>query len=188
MSKINTNMASEFWFFGQLHRLGYKAYITLGNTKSVDITIQLSDQTLLTFDVKGKQSFKQGTYQYLPTPKNKDTHYYAFIGLESYSDKQTHRTTFTSEPVCFLISDKYLKNFADYWKPKSNVGGGYGFDQKILRLIYGYTGKNHKYTKNEQKTIDKFLTLKKIKVEKFKQLKKHIFLIADFEDKYYAEK
>jgi hypothetical protein len=32
MRKEQTGITGEFWFFSQLHRLGYEAYITLGNT------------------------------------------------------------------------------------------------------------------------------------------------------------
>ena len=39
MAREQTGIAGEFWFFSQLHRLGYTAYITLGNTKAIDIIL-----------------------------------------------------------------------------------------------------------------------------------------------------
>jgi hypothetical protein len=75
MSRINTNMASEFWFFSQLHRLRYETYITLGNTKRTDILVHLSNKTVLSFDVKGKESFRSGTYAWLSEETNyEDNH------------------------------------------------------------------------------------------------------------------
>lgn len=38
-SGYNTNLASEFYILSMLHRLGADAMLTLGNKKSVDITV-----------------------------------------------------------------------------------------------------------------------------------------------------
>ncbi len=54
MPKEKTGLAGEFWFFSQLQRLGYQAFITLGNTKAVDIAIKLNTGKILTFEVKSK--------------------------------------------------------------------------------------------------------------------------------------
>ena len=38
----NTNLASEFYVLSMLYRLGFDANLTLGNKKSVDITVVLA--------------------------------------------------------------------------------------------------------------------------------------------------
>lgn len=48
----NTNLASEFLTLAILHRLGFEAYITLGNKKTVDIDIKTKNGRK-TIDVKG---------------------------------------------------------------------------------------------------------------------------------------
>ncbi|MBL0341236.1 MAG: hypothetical protein IPP71_10060 [Bacteroidetes bacterium] len=63
MAKEQTGMAGEFWFFSQLHRLGYEAYITFGNTKGIDITLNNNNKNLITFDKK--QMNFAGSFQYL---------------------------------------------------------------------------------------------------------------------------
>jgi len=57
MAKEQTGISGEFWFFSQLQRLGYEAYITLGNTKGIDISVKLNNNIILTFEVKSKQNF-----------------------------------------------------------------------------------------------------------------------------------
>lgn len=51
---LNTNLASEFYVLSMLHRIGCKAYLTLGNKKSVDVVIERGEK-ILTVDVKGLQ-------------------------------------------------------------------------------------------------------------------------------------
>src|ERR1043165_7823281 len=48
----NTNLASEFYVLSTLYRLGLNANLTLGNKKSVDITIVLGPGRAITVDVK----------------------------------------------------------------------------------------------------------------------------------------
>ena len=77
-----TGIAGEFWFFSQLHRLGYEAYITFGNTKAIDITVKLKEKdSFLTFDVKSKINFN-GSYMYLDNVKQKENHFVVFIDLQ----------------------------------------------------------------------------------------------------------
>jgi len=49
---INTNLASEYYVLSMLYRLGFNAFLTLGNKKSVDIIIDHEGETV-TIDVKG---------------------------------------------------------------------------------------------------------------------------------------
>ncbi len=45
-------MAGEFFVLACLHRLGVEAYLTLGNTKAVDIVVRRQGGSSLTIDVK----------------------------------------------------------------------------------------------------------------------------------------
>ncbi|MDD3687225.1 MAG: hypothetical protein PHE56_10720 [Bacteroidales bacterium] len=55
MTKYNTNLASEYYVLATLYRLGFDAYITLGNKKSIDIILHLENHKQITIDVKGLQ-------------------------------------------------------------------------------------------------------------------------------------
>lgn len=52
MAGYNTNLAGEFHVLSVLHRLGADANLTLGNKKSVDITVVRSAGDAITVDVK----------------------------------------------------------------------------------------------------------------------------------------
>ena len=49
----NTNLAAEFFVLSTLHRLGFAATLTLGNTKAVDIVVARHRGDFVTIDVKG---------------------------------------------------------------------------------------------------------------------------------------
>jgi hypothetical protein len=49
----NTNLASEFYVLSALHRLGLDAVLTLGNKKSVDLSVVRHAGDAVTVDVKG---------------------------------------------------------------------------------------------------------------------------------------
>lgn len=53
MGKDQTNLASEFYVLSVLHRLGLDASLSLGNKKSVDITVVRKAGDAITIDVKG---------------------------------------------------------------------------------------------------------------------------------------
>ena len=53
MSGYNTNLASEFYILSVLYRLGAAANLSLGNKKSVDITVVKDAGKSITIDVKG---------------------------------------------------------------------------------------------------------------------------------------
>lgn len=52
----NTGIASEYFVLSQLYRLGYEAYITLGNKKSVDIRV-VHNNRAISLDVKAVQGY-----------------------------------------------------------------------------------------------------------------------------------
>ena len=51
--RYNTNLASEFYVLSALHRLGLDAVLTLGNKKSVDLSVVRDAGDSVTVDVKG---------------------------------------------------------------------------------------------------------------------------------------
>lgn len=76
-----TNLASEFHVLSALTRKGYDASLTLGNRKSVDITVVLAEGRALTIDVKavaGKNDWLLGNSE-LRVAKN---HFVALVGYE----------------------------------------------------------------------------------------------------------
>jgi len=177
-------MACEFWFYSQLHRLGYEAYITLGNTKSIDITVILRDEKgdkkLLTFDVKGKQSFNSGTYQYLPEIK-KNNHFFVFVGLQTKKDKD--KIILIEEPKCFIIKSSALDKIASKWESSSKRTQGYGFNPRILEYL-----KSGGKTKIAKGTLKRFKADHRISSVNFNKYRNIIMNITDFEDKYYEKK
>ena len=46
IERYNTNLASEYYVLSMLYRLGFDAYLTLGNKKSVDIIIEKGNDIL----------------------------------------------------------------------------------------------------------------------------------------------
>lgn len=55
-NSYNTGVASEYFVLSQLYRLGYEAYITLGNKKSVDIRV-VHNNVAISLDVKAVQGY-----------------------------------------------------------------------------------------------------------------------------------
>lgn len=180
-------MASEFWFFSQLHRMGYKAYITLGNTKSVDITTELSDGTLLTFDVKGKKSFNSGTYQYLPKSEKDKNHYLVFVGLE-VKEEQGNFINFTGEPECYIVNSNNLNSFAFEWISRKKTSSGYGFDQNIFRILNKYEDETDLMEKGERRRLNKHKNNHKIEALPFKDLKEKFLSLQEFEEQFHSRK
>ncbi len=184
MGGINTNMASEFWFFSQLHRLGYEAYITLGNTKAVDLMVALNDQnrTQLTFDVKGKESFRAGGYNYLPPPPYKANHFFAFVGLE-ISRRGKHISFAQPEPLCFILEAKDLTSIAGPWKSKHGTSQGFGFTPWLLAYL-----KSGGTTKCPTKGLAAFQAKFCPSGINFAKYKKSILTLEDFESRYHGDK
>ena len=52
----NTGVAAEYYVLSLLYRLGYEAYLTVGNKKSIDIRVVMGDRTI-TIDVKAVQGY-----------------------------------------------------------------------------------------------------------------------------------
>ena len=78
-SRYNTNLASEFYALSMLYRRGFDANLTLGNKKSVDIVVTLSNGRLVTIDVKGLAGKTGWPVDNLK--KGSRGHYYVFISF-----------------------------------------------------------------------------------------------------------
>jgi len=77
----NTNLASEFYVLSMLYRLGLDANLTLGNKKSVDITVVLGPGRAVTVDVKavaGKMDWLMGS----SPASEKPNHYMVLVSYE----------------------------------------------------------------------------------------------------------
>ena len=84
MTGYNTNLASEYYVLATLYRLGFDAYITLGNKKSIDIILNINDVKQITIDVKGLQGKTLLPLDNVDEHQNKLNHYIVFI---SFLDK-----------------------------------------------------------------------------------------------------
>ena len=71
-----TGIASEHLVLSMLYRLGAKAYLTLGNEKSIDIRITKDDGSWISVDVKSVRKWDS-----IPVGNavGKDNHYYVFV-------------------------------------------------------------------------------------------------------------
>lgn len=71
----NTGITSEYFVLSQLYRLGYEAYITIGNKKSVDIRVVHNDRTI-SLDVKAVQGYSSLIVNNVTA---RSTHYVVFL-------------------------------------------------------------------------------------------------------------
>lgn len=180
MAKEQTGISGEFWFFSQLQRLGYEAYITLGNTKGIDISVKLNNNTILTFEVKSKQNFT-GSFWNLNIAKSKN-HYAVFIDLKS-TKSAIGKTTFHGEPVCYIVNSTDLDDIAFNWTSSSKASG-YGFEAKLLWYLKFQDKKS--ITK---KNITDFCSRHSLNTGiNFLQYAKIILTLEEFEDRYYKNK
>jgi len=75
LNSYNTGIASEYYILAQLYRLGYEAYVSLGNKKSIDIRI-VKDEKTITLDVKAVQGYSSLIVNNLTY---KASHFVAFV-------------------------------------------------------------------------------------------------------------
>jgi hypothetical protein len=92
----NTNLASEFYVLSMLYRLGLDANLTLGNKKSVDISVVLGPGHAVTIDVKavaGKMDWLMGGIAESPKPNH-------YVVLVSYDSRFSHTR---QVPRCWVL-------------------------------------------------------------------------------------
>lgn len=182
MAKEQTGIAGEFWFFSQLQRLGYKSYITLGNTKSVDISVELNNEEIITFDVKTKENFN-GSFQYLNNIRKKANHFVVFVNLQSKKDKNG-KTTLLESPNCYIVNSLDIKEIAFNWTSSTGSSSGYGFEAKLLWWL-----KHQNLKSITSKNISDFKKRHNIENDvDFEKYKSIIMTLSEFEEKYYTKK
>ena len=111
-----TGIASEHLVLSMLYRLGAKAYLTLGNEKSIDIRITKDDGSWISVDVKSVRKWDS-----IPVGNavGKDNHYYVFV---IYNNKFSDLSVF---PEFYIVpSDIFKKDIADY-KDKWDILGNF---------------------------------------------------------------
>lgn len=182
MAKEQTGIAGEYWFFSQLQRLGYKSYITLGNTKSVDISVELNNEETITFDVKSKENFN-GSFQYLNNVPEKANHFAVFVNLQSKKDGNG-KTILLDSPSCYIVNSLDIKEIAFNWTSSTGSSSGYGFEAKLLWWL-----KQLNLKSITLKNISDFKIRHNIESEiDFEKYENIIMTLDDFEDRYYTEK
>ncbi len=182
MAKEQIGISGEFWFFSQLQRLGYEAYITLGNTKSVDISVKLNDDTIITFDVKSKENFI-GSFQYLNNIPQKKNHFVAFTNL-AVSKDSSGKTLLLAEPTCYIINALEINEIAFHWTSSKQTSSGYGFEAKLLWYL-----KYKNTTSITENNISNFKKKHNISNEiDFEKYNKIILTLEDFENQFYLKK
>ena len=109
MSNHNTGTSGEFYVLSMLLRLGFEAYLTLGNTKALDIVYYRSG-VRYTIDVKTTEydadfifgnTTVASAAAYLAA-LSVPNHFYVFV---SYNDRMTDPTAL---PSCYVIPSSGL--------------------------------------------------------------------------------
>lgn len=116
-----TGIASEYLVLSMLYRLGAKAYLTLGNEKSVDIRIAKEDGNWISIDVKsvrGCDSIPVGN------AIANDNHYFVFVIYNKKFNDVSVSPDFYIVPGCVVVEkrkkydggpvDIFKKDIADY--------------------------------------------------------------------------
>jgi len=86
MTKYNTNLASEYYVLATLYRLGFNAYITLGNKKSIDIILHLENNKQVTIDVKGLKGTTMFPLDNVDEDNMKPNHFIVFLSFVNRID------------------------------------------------------------------------------------------------------
>ena len=116
MKGYNTNLASEYYVLATLYRLGFDAYITLGNKKGIDITLNLNDEKQITIDVKGLQGTTLFPLDNISEQADKPNHFVVFLSfLKKMSDPLIL-------PEIYILPHNSLKELM-YHNPKGNRKG-----------------------------------------------------------------
>ena len=116
MKGYNTNLASEYYVLAVLYRLGFDAYITLGNKKGIDIILNLNGEKQITIDVKGLQGTTLFPLDNVDEQVDKPTHFVVFL---SFLNKMSDPLVL---PEIYILPHNDLKELM-YHNPKGNRKG-----------------------------------------------------------------
>jgi hypothetical protein len=114
MTTYNTNLATEFYVFSMLHRIGADAALTLGNKKAVDIIVVNGNGTTTTIDVKGlekRYDWPADNIRLLQKPNQ-------FYVLVSFEGKITDPLT---APSVWIIPDSELAQYVIKYRTRTVV-------------------------------------------------------------------
>lgn len=125
-SGYNTGIASEYYVLSLLYRLGYEAYITLGNKKSVDIRV-IKEEKTISLDVKAVQGYSSLIVNNVTAKNN---HYIVFL---IYNNKFEDITVM---PELYIVPSNDIeslsKSFGDQKRIFKGAIGIYKDNWKIL--------------------------------------------------------
>lgn len=116
MKGYNTNLASEYYVLAVLYRLGFDAYITLGNKKGIDIILNLNGEKQITIDVKGLQGTTLFPLDNVDEQVDKPNHFVVFL---SFLNKMSDPLVL---PEIYILPHNDLKELM-YHNPKGNRKG-----------------------------------------------------------------
>ena len=116
MKGYNTNLASEYYVLSLLYRLGFDAYLTLGNKKGIDIILNLNDVKQLTIDVKGLRGTTLFPLDNVDEDCDKPNHYIVFLSfINKINEPQI-------VPEIYILPHNKIKPLM-YYNPKGNRKG-----------------------------------------------------------------
>ena len=110
MAGYNTNLASEFYVLSVLYRRGLDANLTLGNKKSVDITVVRGPADVITIDVKAVAKCMDWPIS-SKSVMNSERHFVALLCYNGHFADQTTHPDVWIVPYSALQSDQLTKVF-----------------------------------------------------------------------------
>jgi len=116
MKGYNTNLASEYYVLSTLYRLGFDAFITLGNKKSIDIILSLDNGRQVTIDVKGLQGKTLFPLDNLNENLKKENHFIVFL---SFLDKMSDPSV---QPEIYIVPYKAVSGLMYHSPNKKRKG------------------------------------------------------------------
>jgi hypothetical protein len=119
----NTGVASEYYVLSLLYRLGYDAYLTLGNKKSIDIQI-IQDGKSITIDVKSVQGYSSLIVNNVVSKSN---HFIVFV---VYNNKFNDVST---SPEVYVVPSSIVVEIAESFKEQKRI-----FKNKITPYLNGW--------------------------------------------------
>jgi hypothetical protein len=119
----NTSIASEYYVLSLLYRLGYDAYLTLGNKKSIDIQIVHND-TPITIDVKSVQGYSSLIVNNVTAKPN---HFIVFV---IYNNKFND---VSATPEVYVVPSSIVVEVTEHFKDQKRI-----FKNKITPYLNGW--------------------------------------------------
>ena len=116
MKGYYTNLASEYYVLATLYRLGFDAYITLGNKKGIDVILNIDNKKQLTVDVKGLQGKTLFPLDNVDELKTKKNHFIVFL---SFLDKMNDPAVI---PEIYVVPHNKIEGLM-YYNPKGTRKG-----------------------------------------------------------------